>query len=323
MADALLMLDVAETNLRPGPLGQALADNCGATRLETLNLAHNTLGEFGAVELLMGIRVSPVVDLDISGTGLSGADVAQLAGALVDAAGGGSTSRSFSFGSFGDGDDEPQVRLVANGIAFEDGSLARLGEVLSARGSRMISELSLADCTAGSADMRLLLEAIHDVVEGGSVALNLSRSIPATIDSTQTVFALTELVLSGLKELVLAGGPERRLGGLLFPLIRALGNDQAAITTLAISHNHVGDDGLMCLGESLGANTTLTSLRMDHNMATMKGLRAVSSGVLRNVSLIDLELPVGDLQSIMLSFDKSTGKSTDVLKSEMTQVCFA
>lgn len=311
--------------------------------LRVLNMARNKIGDsFADIGVFLHIGGAEIVDLDISGTLLSGA---KLTGFLQYVAKG--CKRLARLGAANLKFSRPEDILFVSQMLISNNSLRDLDLSGSLPNARCLGDLLV--CAHADASVRISIannsfsdsvnvlyqflpkikalshldlsntdlgdDGIFHVAE--ALALNTAlRSLnvsgcfhPDKRPRQDAIHAIEKLVNSDcpLEELYIAGGQKtgQQIGKYLPQLLQAFRSNKK-ITVLDVSGHAAGPRGALALSKLLTVNKTLREVRIDQNNIGLNGLSVIAQSLKAGSSLVSFPLPIIDIAAMINTSIMST-----------------
>jgi Ran GTPase-activating protein (RanGAP) involved in mRNA processing and transport len=273
--NALKELDISSTDANLDTVLPAVIR--GSTSISSLNISGNKLAAKGVKSMTTFLQSSDALkNLNIASTSIS----VELLKEILRAIG-------------------SNVYLQDFDLNIADNKLGSGGASLIANldtDARNIMVLNAGDNEFGDEGVSLVATGLasHQSLK----VLDLSRNFSAKPTKARDT-AVDNLInlISGecpLETLVLRGNKTAALRADLVPFLYGLATNDTLLR-LDISGQQMGNKGALALGKALQINKKLQELRWDDNGTTLQGFVSFRNGLMRNISLKDMQVPVLDI----------------------------
>ena len=189
-------------------------------------------------------------------------------------------------------------------------------DLLATESASRLAALLLNKCMLGDDGVASLASALAASGQGlellavdTNVRTGLFSSADAAAAATAALIGAPDGGSSALKSLYFRGTKACCVKSAVVPVIRGLESAATSLVSLDISGHYAGDCCALTLGEVLAVNSTLRSLRFDRNLTSMAGFEAFLGGVRVNQVLVDLEIPIWDVQRIFSQKKKARSRA--------------
>jgi len=298
-------LDISNTQARLDPILEAIMRGC--IYLTKLILSKNKVTKKTADILVRFMqRSDSLLHLDISSTGINGNEMSDL---IMTAShnpyinGLNLYADDNSFGFIGAISITPAIRSL-RGIEclslkendFTDEGISILSKSLKGSTSSIIKLLLDGNFKSKSAKERSLM------------IKNLSGLINSNLCS--------------IRHLSIAGGNKShsQLKQDIIPLLNSI--SKGKLVELNISNHKMGNSGAYALSRYLKESKSLQRLLWDENSVDLGGLASIINSVKENNSIIDLEIPISNISTIIVQGDQKTSQRVRELLNDLHDKLF-
>ena len=336
-------------------LGTELVKSVRAT-LRTLNVSQNKIGdayaEIGAFLQSPG-GGAEIVDLDISGTFLTGQKLTGLLHAIAKGC-----KRLARLGAANVKFSKPEDLLFISQMLISNNTLRDLDLAGSLPSARFLGDL--ISCAPADAALRISIadntfsesaalfyqvlpkvqtlahldlsntdlgdDGVFHVAENLTLntalrSLNISGCFRADKrPRLEAIHALEKLVNSDcpLEALYIAGGQKtaQQIGKFLPQLLQAFRTNKT-IATLDVSAHAAGPRGALAMSKLLMINKTLTDIRMEQNNIGVNGLSVLAQSLKASHSVVSFPLPIIDIASMLSGSSSAVQKKIHTLCVEI------